>query len=149
LGASLLTAAGAAAGVHLSAGSNYTANSSSCHHARPPGTTCEFNFHASSNGYALRLVGRTVVSKWTCGQGGGEALLGGKVAGNDPVPLVILKSNGTLYGSTGHGPNRVSVTGHIAEAGTKAVIRFHLVNRHCVTPKVILIEGVAAHGGAR
>jgi hypothetical protein len=91
-------------------------------------------------------VGETVVSSWICRQGGGQALLGGKVSGHDPVPLLRLRSNGNLYGSGGSGPNEVAVTGYIAEAGTKAVVHFHLVHRGCSSPKVTLIEGVVAHG---
>jgi hypothetical protein len=94
----------------------------------------------------LLFVGATVVSRWACRQGGGEALLGGKVNGNDPVPLLRLQSNGKLYGSDGSGPNEVAVTGYIAEAGTKAVIRFQLIHQHCVSPKVTLIEGAVGRG---
>jgi hypothetical protein len=146
--AGLLVATGSAlAAVRLTTGATYVGKSTACHRPTAPGTSCTFSFHASRNGFGLRFVGPTVVSSWACRKGGGEALLGGKVAGNDPVPSLILRSDGTLYGSAGSGPNRVRVTGHIAEAGTKVVITFHLAHGHCVTPKVTLIEGPVAPGG--
>jgi hypothetical protein len=132
--------------VHLTTTATYTGKSSVCQHATIPGTTCVFTFRASSRGFALRFVGETVVSSWVCRQGGGEALLGGKVNGNDPVPLLRLQSNGHLYGSYGRGPTEVAVNGYIAEAGTEAVIRFHLVHQHCFTPKVTLVEGMVTRG---
>jgi hypothetical protein len=142
IAALLLPASAALAGVHLSSGSAYTGRSSACPHPKVPGTTCIFKFHASQNGYGLRFVGKTVVSSWTCRKGGGEALLGGKVSGNDPVPLLVLGSDGKLQGRAGHGPTRVTAAGHIAEAGTKVVVRLRLVHQHCVTPKITLIEGL-------
>jgi hypothetical protein len=143
----LVAAGGAAAAVRVTVGAAYTGKSSGCQRAATPGTTCSFTFRASRNGWALRFVGPTVVSSWNCRQGGGEALLGGKANGNDPVPLVKLRPNGTLYGHAGSGPSKVAVSGHIAEAGTKVVITFHLVSQHCVSPRETLIEGVAANGG--
>jgi hypothetical protein len=146
--AALLTAAaGASAAVHLTTGATYTGKSSACQQATIPGTTCVFAFRASARGFALRFVGETVVSSWACPHGGGEALLGGKVNGNDPIPLLRVRSNGDLYGSAGSGPSEVAVSGYIAEAGTKAVVRFHLVHQHCVSPRVTVIEGLVVHGG--
>ncbi len=133
--------------MHLSAGSVYTGKSTACHRPTMPGTTCVYTFRASDGGFALRLIGKTVVSTWACRHGGSEALLGGKASGNVPVPLLNLQSNGALSGSGGSGRQKIAVTGHIAEAGTKVVIRFHLVHQHCVTPKVTLFEGLAARGG--
>lgn len=138
----LVPASGALAGVHLSSGSAYTGKSSACPHPKLAGTTCVFKFRASQNGYGLRFVGKTVVSSWACRNGGGQALLGGKVSGNDPLPLLVLGSDGKLQGRAGHGPNRVTAAGHIAEAGTKVVVRFKLAHQHCVTPKITLIEGL-------
>jgi len=146
--AALLVPAGAAnAAVHLSSESAYTGRSTACPHPKPAGTTCVFRFRASSNGYALRFHGKTAISSWECRNGGGEALLGGKVAGSYRVPLLILQSDGKLLGTVGHGARRVSVTGHIAEAGSKVVLRFHLARGHCVTPKVTLIEGLVPGTG--
>jgi hypothetical protein len=133
--------------VRLTTGAAYSGKSSACQHPTVPGATCVFSFRASRNGWGLRFVGATVVSSWSCPHGGGQALLGGNVIGNDPVPSMTLRSNGKLYGRAGHGPSKVVVTGHIAEAGTKVVLTFHLVKQHCVSPKVTLIEGVVAHGG--
>jgi hypothetical protein len=138
----LVSASGALAGVHLSSGSAYTGKSNACPHPKLAGTTCVFKFRASRNGYGLRFVGKTVVSSWACRQGGGQALLGGKVSGNDPLPLLVLGSDGKLQGRAGRGPTRVTAVGHIAEAGTKVVVRFHLAHQHCVTPKITLIEGL-------
>jgi hypothetical protein len=144
----MLVAAGSAlATVHLTTGATYTGKSGACHGATIPGTTCVFTFRASPRGFALLFAGETVVSSWACPQGGGQALLGGKVNGNDPIPVLRLGSNGSLYGSDGSGPDEVAATGYIAEAGTKAVIRFRLVHQHCTSPKVTLIEGVVRHGG--
>jgi hypothetical protein len=143
----LVVAAGSAwATVHLTTGATYTGKSSVCQRATVPGTTCVFTFRASSRGFALRFVGQTVVSSWACRQGASEALLGGKVNGNDPVPLLSLQSNGHLSGKAGSGPSEVTATGYIAEAGTKAVVRFHLVRQHCESPKLTLIEGLVARG---
>jgi hypothetical protein len=139
----LIGTAGASAAVRLTTGSAYSGKSSVCPQPKVPGTTCVFKFKASRNGFGLRFVGHTVVSSWSCKRGnGGAALLGGKVIGNDPVPGLVLQPDGKLYGSTGHGPSKIAVTGHIAEAGTKVVLRFHLVHQHCVSPKVTLIEGL-------
>jgi hypothetical protein len=143
----LMGAGSALSAVRLTTHAFYTGNSSVCQRGAVPGTSCQFRFLASSNGFALRFVGHTVVSSWTCRKGTREALLGGKVAGNDPVPLLILRSDGTLYGGAGSGANQVTATGHIAEAGTKVVVRFHLVHRHCVSPKVTLIEGFVPRVG--
>jgi hypothetical protein len=143
----LIAAGGALAAVRLTTGAAYTGKSSACQGPKLPGTTCVFSFRASHNGFGLRFVGPTVVSRWTCRHGGGQALLGGKVQGNDPVPSLILNANGELQGNAGSGPNKVAVTGHIAEAGTKVTLKFHLVHQHCVTPRVTLIEGVVAQGG--
>jgi hypothetical protein len=142
----LVAVGGAAAAVRLTTGAAYSGKSRVCHRPTTPGTTCVFNFRASHNGFGLRFVGPTVVSSWTCRKGSREALLGGRVSGNDPVPSLILRSDGTLYGSAGSRPNKVRVTGHIAEAGTKVVLTFHLAHGHCVSPKVTLIEGTMAHG---
>ena len=146
--ATFLIAAGSAlAQVHLSAGSYYSGKSTTCDHPTTPGTRCVFTFRASHGGFALRLVGPTVVSTWECRHGGGEALLGGNASGNVPVPLLNLQGDGTLSARGGSGRQAISVTGHIAEAGTKVVLRFHLVHQHCVTPKVTLFEGLAAAHG--
>lgn len=147
--AALLIPAGSAlAQVHLSAGSFYSGKSTACHRPTTPGTRCVFTFRASHGGFALRLVGATVVSTWECRHGGGQALLGGKASGNVPVPLLSLQADGKLSGAGGTGRQKIAVSGHIAEAGTKVVLRFHLVHQHCVTPKVTLFEGLAAaHGG--
>jgi hypothetical protein len=143
----LLSAGTALAQVHLSAGSYYSGKSPACHRSGAPGTRCFFTFRASHGGFVLRLVGPTVVSTWECRRGGGEALLGGKASGNVPVPLLSLQADGQLSGRTGAGRQKIAVTGHIAEAGTKVVLRFQLVHQHCVTPKIVLFEGLAAAHG--
>ena len=149
LAALLMSGAVATASVRLTTGAIYSGKSTACVHPKPKGTSCVFSFRAGSNGYGLGFVEkRTVISSWSCRKGGGEALFGGKVAGHVRVPVLLLQPDGELLGSVGSGPNRVSASGHIAEAGTKVVLRLHLAHGHCVTPKITLIEGIipgAAH----
>jgi len=107
--ATFLIAAGSAlAQVHLSAGSYYSGKSTTCDHPTTPGTRCVFTFRASHGGFALRLVGPTVVSTWECRHGGGEALLGGNASGNVPVPLLNLQGDGTLSARGGSGRQAMS-----------------------------------------
>ena len=91
----LLLATGVAlAATHFAKGALYTGRS--CRgDAGLPGATCVYKFRASRDGLTLGFVGKTVVSTWICHGGGGEALIGGKLHGAAPVPLVKLRSNGT------------------------------------------------------
>jgi hypothetical protein len=90
-----------------------------------PHTGCAFKFRASADGASLRFVGITVVDSWRCNGGGGEALLGGKVRGATPIPLVRVRATGALYGSVGTGSHRSAVTGKLAAGGRSAQIVFH------------------------
>lgn len=146
IAALLVAVSGAVAAVHFAPGGVYTGKS--CQgDAGLAGATCVYKFRASHNGLTLRFVGKTVVSTWICHGGGGEALLGGKLHGAAPVPFVKLRSNGTLYGSAARDGNKVSVSGHLANAGRTAVIKFHMHN--CVGPEVTLTKRGSAQGGPR
>lgn len=144
--AALATAAASAqATVHLSAGAYFAGKSSACHRPTTPGATCKFIFRAVSGGFGLRFVGHTVVSRWSCPKRSREALLGGNVSGNLPVPQLSLASDGTLSGRAGTPPNRVTASGRIGEAGTKVIVTFR--HARCTSPRVTLIEGAAPPGG--
>jgi len=132
----LTTAAAAAAASHFRSGALYTGKT--CQSTGVQGTTCVYKFRASENGTTLRFVGMTVITGWGCNGGGGEALLGGRHDGADPLPLVKVKPTGSLYGSAGNGPDQVSVTGHVAGSGKTAVVTFHLTNVGCHTAPVTL-----------
>lgn len=133
----LLVAAGVAlAAAHFRAGAVYT--SKSCQNPGVHGTTCAYKFRASTDGGKLKFVGTTVITTWGCNDGGGEALLGGKHDGADPLPVVKVKTRGALYGSAGNGQNEVTVTGHLAGSGKTAVVTFHLINQGCLTAPVTL-----------
>jgi hypothetical protein len=138
LALALLLATGVAlAATHFAKGAVYTGRS--CRgDAGLPGATCVYKFRASRDGLTLRFVGKTVVSTWICHGGGGEALIGGKLNGAAPVPLVKLRSNGTLYGSAGHAGTKVAVTGKLTHAGKTAVITFH--RGQCVVRGVTLTK---------
>jgi hypothetical protein len=113
-----------AAAVHFVPGAVYTGKT--C--ATPggiPHTGCTFTFRASADGSSLRFTGITVIDSWRCNGGGGEALIGGKARGATPVPLVRVKSTRALYGSTGTGSHRSSVSGTLATGGRSAQIVFH------------------------
>lgn len=150
----LLTAAGALAATRLMDGAVYTGKSGFCG-STISGTTCVFRFRASADGRSLRFVGKTVIDGWACRGGGGEALLGGKLKNEMPTPIPVVKArtNGTLYGSvtytlrpTSAPPEheKSTVTGHLANAGKKAVVTFHNVylsshgNIPCATQPVTL-----------
>ena len=150
----LVTAASAFAATKLVGGARYTGKSAAC--AGPASaTTCTFHFRASKNGGSMRFFGKPVVDVWGCSGGGGEALLGGKLKGlkPTPIPVVNVRSKGSLFGSLRYTfkPTsaplehfKVTVTGHLANAGRKAVIVFHNTylsshgNSTCSTPTVTL-----------
>lgn len=134
----LLLATGVAlAATHFAKGALYTGRS--CRgDAGLPGATCVYKFRASRDGLTLRFVGKTVVSTWICHGGGGEALIGGKLHGAAPVPVVKLRSNGTLYGSAAHAGTKVTVTGKLTHAGKTVVITFH--RGQCVVQGVTLTK---------
>jgi hypothetical protein len=133
----VLVAAGAAlAAAHFRAGAVYT--SKSCENPGVQGTTCVYRFQASKNGGSLKFVGTTVITTWGCNGGGGEALLGGKHDGADPLPVLKVRPKGALYGSAGTGQDEVSVTGHLAGSGNSAVVTFHLTKQGCHTVPVTL-----------
>jgi hypothetical protein len=152
--AMLVAASGAFAAVRLAGGKLYTGKDADCG-SSVAGTTCVFKFRASSNGRSLRFVGKPVIDTWRCNGGGGEAILGGKLKNMTPtpIPVVTLRKNGTLYGSvtytirpTSAPPEhfRSAVTGHLANAGKKAVVTFHNTylsgagNQPCATLPVTL-----------
>jgi hypothetical protein len=97
-----------------------------------------YKFRASRDGLTLRFVGKTVISTWICHGGGGEALIGGTLQGAAPVPLVKVRSNGTLYGSAARAGNKVTITGKLTHAGKTVVITFH--QGQCVVPGVTLTK---------
>lgn len=154
----LVTAAGAFAAAHFRPGALYTGKGAACG-STVPGTTCVFRFRASSDGRSLRFVGQTVIDGWGCRGGGGEALLGGKARNATPIPLLRLRTGGSLYGSVGYVLRPTSappehytstVTGHLSRAGRAAVITFHISSpsaRPCATQPVMLTESGTAVGG--
>jgi hypothetical protein len=104
-----------------------------------PGATCTMKFRASRDGKTLRYVGETAVSTWGCKGGGGEALLGGKLRGADPIPELTVRPTRAIYGSTGTGARRITVTGTLAKGGRSAVITFHAGGPYdCRTPILTL-----------
>ena len=156
----LVAGASALAAAHFRSGALYAGKDADCG-SSVPGTTCVFKFRASTDGRSLRFVGKTVIDTWGCGNGGGEALLGGKARFATPIPLVKLSNDGTLHGSmgyvfrpTGAPPehNTSRVTGHISRAGKAAVITFHMSSssssRSCSTLPVMITEPGSALGGA-
>lgn len=160
LPALLATGAVALAAAHFLSGATYTGRDSYCS-SRVDGTTCEFRFHASTDGRSMRFVGKTVIDSWRCRNGGGEALLGGKVKGATPIPLVKVRANGTLYGSASYTfrPTQAPpqhykavVTGHLGNSGKTAVITFHNTyisshgNQSCATQPVTLAERGSTQG---
>jgi hypothetical protein len=136
----LAVAAGALAAAHLKPGALYTGESPLCKAVvNPgPGLSCTFRFHASQDGRSLHPFGESVISSWGCHGGGGEALLGGSAKGHDLIPVLSVDSNGAVRGSAGHGSSKVTVSGHLANAGKAADITFHLVNQGCVSPRVTI-----------
>lgn len=141
--AGLLLAAGSAlAAAHLRSGALYTGKDSDCG-SSVPGTTCVFKFRAAKNGMSLRFVGKSVIDTWGCQGGGGEAILGGKVKGATPIPLIKVGKTGKLLGRvsfvvrpTGAPPQHetVTVTGHLTHAGKGAVITIHLITHYAGSP---------------
>jgi len=121
----LVVTAVALAGVRFAPRAVYTGKSCSSISGLP-GATCTMKFRASRDGKTLRYVGETAVSTWISKGGGGEALLGGKVKGATPVPELSVRSTRAIYGSTGTGGKRVTVTGKLAKGGRSAVITFHM-----------------------
>lgn len=155
MAALLVSAAAALAAEHFRASATYTGRSCSASSFAPPGTTCVFKFRASGDGLSLRFVGKTVIDTWGCGQGGGEALLGGEAKYAAPIPLVKVRPSGKLYGSvsyvftpTSAPPEhlKVTVTGQLATSGRTATITFHQTSssgsgtRGCATQPVTLRE---------
>jgi hypothetical protein len=150
----LVMAAVALAAVHFRPSATYTGKDSYCS-SNVQGTTCAFKFQASADGRSLRFVGKTVIDAWGCGNGGGEALLGGKMKGATPIPLVKVRASGVLYGSVKYTfqPTQAPVehfkawvTGHLGKSGKTATITLHMSSqansRSCSIQPVTL----AAHG---
>jgi hypothetical protein len=136
----LVVTAVALAGVRFAPAAVYTGKSCSSISGLP-GATCTMKFRASRDGKTLRYVGETAVSTWICKGGGGEALLGGKVKGATPVPELSVRSTRAIFGSTGTGGKRVTVTGRLAKGGRRAVITFHTGGpSDCRIPNLTLRE---------
>ena len=143
----------AALSPHLRAGALYTGRSTVCGHP-PSGETCTFAFRATSTGLAMQFVGKTVVDVYGCPGGGGEALLGGKATGANPVPVIKVLTRGRLYGAvrysttvpTTHATYHYEETamGSITHGGASASVTFHNIylqqsgNIVCATPSVRL-----------
>lgn len=149
----------ALAAAHFQPGATYQGKDGYCS-SNVPGTTCEFKFQASSDGRLLRFVGRTVIDAWGCSNGGGEALLGGKMEGATPIPPVQVRASGALYGSVMYTfrPTqapvehlKASVTGHLGTSGKTVTIALHMSSqansRPCSTQPVTLAERGSSLGG--
>jgi hypothetical protein len=160
IGVLLVAAAAALATVHFRSGALYTGKSSACG-SSVPGTTCVFKFRAAIGGMSLKFAGKTVIDTWDCGNGGGEALLGGKAQGVTPIPVIKLHADGTLHGSvayvltpTGAPPQHYTswVTGHLSRAGKAAKVTFHIKFKGdrspCSTQPVLLTERGSSVGGS-
>ena len=136
----LVVTAVAVASVRFAPGAIYTGKSCSSITGLP-GATCTMKFRAGREGKTLRYVGETAVSTWICKGGGGEALLGGKVKGATPVPELSVRATRAIYGSTGTGGKRVTVTGTLAKGARSAVITFHMGGpSDCRIPNLTLRE---------
>jgi hypothetical protein len=156
----LLMAALALAAAQFRPGALYTGKGSACG-STVPDTTCVFRFRASTDGRSLRSVGKTVIDTWGCRGGGGEALLGGKIKGATPIPVIKLRADGSLRGSvayvfrpTSAPPEHITstVTGHLSHAGKAAVITFrmtfHSSRSPCVTRPVTITASASGSGGS-
>lgn len=130
----LLVAGTALAAAHFAPGRKYTAKSPPCSPHAIPNTSCTFVFKASTDGRSLKFIGKTVVDTWSCRNGGGEALLGGKARYATPIPNIVVGSGGKLSGSvqyvfrpTSAPPEHhtYSVTGLLSRSGKSATITLH------------------------